>query len=69
MPKDEAKAKLYFDTAARLGHAPAQVELGRLIFKSEPTQAAWWFKSAGDQGFPEGEKEYAVCVEKGFAVA
>jgi TPR repeat protein len=71
---DIAQAMHFYQRAADLGSAPAQVALGTifskgLLGKSDYNQAVGWYKRAADTGEPDGEFALGVSYAMGHGVA
>ncbi len=73
MTADVNKAMEYYQRAANLGSAVAEVTLGTIYSKGLPgkvdyDQAVGWYKKAADKGQPEGEFALGVSYAMGHGV-
>ncbi|KRB81288.1 hypothetical protein ASE00_14945 [Sphingomonas sp. Root710] len=74
MPADQRAAVLWFDKAARQGHAMAINMMGRCYdlgwgVPVDKARAAEWFKAAADRGLDWGLYNYATALALGQGVA
>jgi hypothetical protein len=74
MTANVKKAIQYYEKAASLGSATAEVTLGTIFSKGLPgkvdyPQAIEWYKKAADQGDPDGEFAFGVSFALGHGVA
>ncbi len=70
---DVSKGMQYYQRAADLGSAPAEVALGTifskgLLGKADYDQALGWYKKAADKGEPDGEFALGVSYAMGHGV-
>jgi TPR repeat protein len=69
--RNEAESAKWLRLAVARNHAPAQVEMGRLLLAQGPSKAAEAFKcfeKAADKDHPEGQYELGRCYENGIGV-
>lgn len=63
LPRNDAKARAWFGTAAKLGHPGAQTQYGAMLYNgvggaADPAAAMPWLRKAADQGDSYGQALY-----------
>lgn len=74
VPEDLAQVAFWHGEAARQGHVPSYVQLGRLHdtgvpFRQDHLAAATWFARVALAGNAEGQYEWAILMLRGQGVA
>ena len=70
---EAAEIAPWIESAARYGHAEAQLRLGQILldgqgFPGDPARAFRWFTRAADQGLAEAHNMVGRCHENGWGV-
>ena len=73
LPKDVARAAVWYRKAATEGHAPAQLNLALILLEGEgikanPVEAHKWFLQAAEQGDSEGQVALGMMFALGQGI-
>ncbi|WP_426039866.1 tetratricopeptide repeat protein [Brevundimonas sp. DC300-4] len=66
-PRDDARARGYFQQAAQAGHAPSQANYGYFLSEGiggppDPAEGARWLRMAADAGNSFGQAQYGLSL-------
>lgn len=73
-PRDDARARGYFQQAAQTGHAPSQANYGYFLNEGiggsrDPAEGARWLRTAAEAGNSFGQAQYGLSLVATDAVA
>ena len=68
--KKYKEAAMWFEKAAKQGHARSQSNLGlyhnSILQPQDPKKAFYWFSKAAEQGYAQAQYQLALCYENGI---